>query len=178
MFRLAKRRSRKPFHLLSVVYRRRLEKLERDARNEYQLQQENLEIANARADSDFVDKDQILGESSQAGNEEIASYSNASSHDMQFADEASSSSDAAESIADSDDALDIEPQNTRDNFQERLAEAFVRSNMSQAQVNAVLQVVRTHPCLSILPKDSRTLLKTPWITHPTFNRRRISSFRV
>ncbi|XP_029171622.1 uncharacterized protein LOC114940985 [Nylanderia fulva] len=151
MFRLAKRRSRKPFYLLSTVYRRRLEKLERDARNK--LLQKNLKIASARVDSDSVDKGQILAESSQPGNEEIAFYSNASSDDMQF-DEASSSSDAAKSTSDSDDALDTEPQNTRDNFQERLAEVFV---------------VRTHPCLSTLPKDCRTLLKTPRITHLTFN---------
>lgn len=59
-----------------------------------------------------------------------------------FEEASSSSSDAAEPIADSDDdALDIEPQNTRDNFQERLAEVFVRSNMSHAQASAVLQVV-------------------------------------
>ncbi|XP_011870010.1 PREDICTED: uncharacterized protein LOC105563220, partial [Vollenhovia emeryi] len=46
MLRLAKRRSRKPYHLLSAVHRRRLEKLERAARNEYEcLQQKNLNIA-------------------------------------------------------------------------------------------------------------------------------------
>ncbi|EZA48537.1 hypothetical protein X777_13718 [Ooceraea biroi] len=41
--------------------------------------------------------------------------------------------------------------------------------MSHTQVSAVLQVLRTHPCLSSLPKDCRTLLKTPRTTHPTFN---------
>jgi len=174
MLRLAKRRSRKPFHLLSAVHRRRLEKLERDARNEYELQQENLEIANASPDSDIIDKDLILAECNQTGNEEtVVSYSDASADNVQFAfnkatSETSSSSDVAEFISDSNDAVDI-PQNTIDNFQERLTEVFIRSSMSHAQANAILQVVRTHPCLSTLPKDCRTLLKTPRISHPTFS---------
>lgn len=41
--------------------------------------------------------------------------------------------------------------------------------MSHIQINAVLQVVRTHSCFSALPKDCRTLLKTPRTAHPTFN---------
>lgn len=64
---------------------------------------------------------------------------------MQFAfnevDEVLSSSDIVESISNNDDAVDIEPQNTIDYFQERLAEVFVCSDMSHTQVNAVLQVV-------------------------------------
>lgn len=173
MLRLANRRSRKRYHLLSTVHRRRLEKLERAARNEYEcLQQQNLDVANARADSDFVDEDKILAECSQTEEEEISVSSDASAN-VQFAfnevDEVSSSSDDAESISDYDDAVDIEPPDTIDNFQERLAEVFIRSDMSHAQINAVLQVVRTHPCLSTLPKDSRTLLKTPRTAHPTLN---------
>lgn len=41
--------------------------------------------------------------------------------------------------------------------------------MSHAQVNSILEVLRTHPCFSTLPKDCRTLLKTPRVTHPTFH---------
>ncbi|KMQ89517.1 breast and ovarian cancer susceptibility 1 [Lasius niger] len=126
MLRLANRRSRKPYHLLSAAHRRRLEKLKRAARNEYEcLQQQNLNIADARADSDFVDEGQILAECSQTEEDEIVS-SDAPADDVQFAfneiDEVLSSSDVVESISDNDDAVDIEPQNTIDNFQERFAE--------------------------------------------------------
>lgn len=174
MLLLANRRSRKPYHVLSAVHRRRLEKLERAALNEYEcLQQQNLDVANTRADSDFVDEGQILAECSQTEEDEISVSSDASANDVQFAfnevDEVLSSSDDAEFISDYDDAVDIEPRNTIDNFQERLTEVFVRSDMSHSQINAVLQVVRTHPCLSTLPKDSRTLLKTPRTAHPTLN---------
>lgn len=174
MLRLAKRRSRKPYHLLSAAHRRRLEKLERAARNEYEcLQQKNLNIANARTDSDSVDDSQILMECNQTKEDEIFVFSDASADDMQFAfneiDDVLNSSDVAESILDYDNVVNIEPQNTIDNFQERLTEVFVRSNLSHTQINAVLQIVRTHPCLSTLPKDSRTLLNTPRSAHPILN---------
>ncbi|XP_026826387.1 uncharacterized protein LOC113562169 [Ooceraea biroi] len=176
MLRLANRHSHKPYHLLSAAHRRRLEKLERAARNEYEcLQQKNLDIADAGADSNFVNEGQILAECSFSQTEgvEVVISSDASANDVQFAfsevDEISSSSDVAESISDYDNAVDIEPQNTIDNFREHLVEVFVNNGMSHTQVSAVLQVLRTHPCLSSLPKDCRTLLKTPRTTHPTFN---------
>lgn len=132
MLRLANRRNRKPYHLLSAVYRRRLEKLERAARNEC-LQQQNVDTVNARADSDFVDEGQIRAECSPTEEDEIFVSSDAPADDVQFAlnevDEVLSSSDVVESISDNDDAMDIEPQDI-DNFQERLAEVFVRSDMS------------------------------------------------
>lgn len=122
---MANRRSRKPYHLLSAAYRRRLEKLERTVRNEYEcLQQQNLDIA--RADSDFVKEDQILMKRNQIKEDEIFVFSDASVDDVQFTfneiDEILSSSDVTESISDYDDVVNIESENTIDNFQERLTE--------------------------------------------------------
>lgn len=83
MLRLANRRSRKPYHLLSAAHRRRLEKLERTARNEYEcIQQQNLDLA--RADSDFVNEKQILAERNQTKEDEIFVSSDASVDDVQF----------------------------------------------------------------------------------------------
>lgn len=78
MLRLANRRSRKPYHLLSTAHRRHLKnQLERTAYNEYEcLQQHNLDIPNARADSDFVDKDQFPAECSQTEKDEIFTSDN------------------------------------------------------------------------------------------------------
>lgn len=49
-------------------------------------------------------------------------------------------------------------QNT---FQESLATAFVQGKLTQTQENLILKTLRSLPCLSYLPKDSRTLLSTP-----------------
>lgn len=62
-----------------------------------------------------------------------------------------------------------QPENILDNFQERLAEAVASNDMSHTQINAVLQVIRTHFCLSTLPEDCRTLLRTPRTAHLTHN---------
>lgn len=71
MLRLANRRSGKLYHVLSTAHRRRLEKLERTARNKYECLQHNLNNVNARANSDFVDKDQFPAECSQTEKDEI-----------------------------------------------------------------------------------------------------------
>lgn len=131
-----------------------------------------LEIANVRTDLDFVNESQIVAECSQIEEDEICTSSNASAGDMQFAfneiDEVLFLH-VTESILDSDDVADIDSQTTIDDFQELLVEVFVRNDMSHTQINAVLQVVRIHPCLSTLPKDCKTLLKTLRIAHLTFN---------
>ncbi|XP_026829622.1 uncharacterized protein LOC113562958 [Ooceraea biroi] len=46
-------------------------------------------------------------------------------------------------------------------FQDRLATCFVNNNLTHVQINNILSVLRTHTCFSSLPKDVRTLLKTP-----------------
>ncbi|XP_011876846.1 PREDICTED: uncharacterized protein LOC105566980 [Vollenhovia emeryi] len=46
-------------------------------------------------------------------------------------------------------------------FQDRLAACFVNNNITHVQCNNILSVLRTHTCFSSLPKDVRTLLKTP-----------------
>lgn len=46
-------------------------------------------------------------------------------------------------------------------FQDRLATCFINNNLTHVQSNNVLSVLRTHTCFSSLPKDVKTLLKTP-----------------
>ncbi|XP_025161373.1 uncharacterized protein LOC112590059 isoform X1 [Harpegnathos saltator] len=46
-------------------------------------------------------------------------------------------------------------------FREQLASCFVDNNFIHVQGNSVLSLLRTHPCFSNLPKDTRTLLNTP-----------------
>ncbi|XP_070516696.1 uncharacterized protein [Cardiocondyla obscurior] len=46
-------------------------------------------------------------------------------------------------------------------FSERLASCFIDNNITHVQGNNILALLRTHSCLSSLPKDVRTLLGTP-----------------
>lgn len=47
-------------------------------------------------------------------------------------------------------------------FQESLAASFVQGNLTHAQGNIILKTLRSLPYLSYLPRDTRTLLKTPF----------------
>lgn len=51
--------------------------------------------------------------------------------------------------------------NTFHAFQKSLAASFVQGNLTHTQGNIILRTLRLLPCLSYLPKDSRTLLNTP-----------------
>lgn len=51
--------------------------------------------------------------------------------------------------------------NTSHVFQKSLAEAFIQGNLTHTQGNIILKTLRSLPCFSYLPKDSRTLLHTP-----------------
>jgi len=46
-------------------------------------------------------------------------------------------------------------------FVEKLADSCSRTNMNHVQINSILSVLRQHKCLARLPKDARSLLKTP-----------------
>ncbi|XP_067214425.1 uncharacterized protein [Linepithema humile] len=48
-----------------------------------------------------------------------------------------------------------------DNFHKQLVSCFVQNNFTHVQGNAILKVLISHSCFSYLPKDIRTLLKTP-----------------
>jgi len=54
-----------------------------------------------------------------------------------------------------------EEVNTFYAFQKSLAACFVEGNLTHTQGNIILRILRSLPCLSYLPKDSRTLLNTP-----------------
>lgn len=64
----------------------------------------------------------------------------------------------------SDGDEDSEGENNVDytsTFTEKLATCFVKNNINHIQGNMILKTLRSHNCLSYLPKDVRTLLKTP-----------------
>jgi len=54
-------------------------------------------------------------------------------------------------------------------FRKSLASCFVENNLTHAQGNSILHLLRTHPCFNKLPKDVRTLLNTPRTRVITFN---------
>lgn len=70
-------------------------------------------------------------------------------------------SSSSSSIDNIDDAASFFDTTSIEFFRERLASCFIDNNLTHVQGNNILAVLRTHPCLSILPKDVRTLLDTP-----------------
>lgn len=62
-----------------------------------------------------------------------------------------------------DEKDNLEAFDTLQNFESKLAEVFLSTNMFHVQGNAVLKVLRSHGCFSNLKKDVRSLLQTPRI---------------
>ena len=61
-----------------------------------------------------------------------------------------------ECSSDSDDE-EIQPHK----FQDQIAHWVTENNVSQTSVSQLLKILRSHSCHSSLPKDARTLMKTP-----------------
>lgn len=55
----------------------------------------------------------------------------------------------------------LDAEDVNNSFQESLARAFIQGNLTHTQGNLILKTLRSLPCLSYLPKSSRTLLNTP-----------------
>ncbi|XP_076298858.1 uncharacterized protein LOC143217965 [Lasioglossum baleicum] len=89
--------------------------------------------------------------------------------DIDIAHDMPSTSSSSYSIPSRDDtARQSAGALSEPSFRERLATCFVDSNLTHAQVNNVLDVMRTHPSFSDFPKDARTMLRTPRTPVPTF----------
>jgi hypothetical protein len=91
---------------------------------------------------------------------DIHDYDNLSSSSILF----SSSSLSSFSSFNNSFCETIEPS-----FRKCLASCFVKNNLTHAQGNSILHLLRTHPCFNKLPKDVRTLLNTPRARVTTFD---------
>lgn len=89
----------------------------------------------------------------------VTSYISDIRDDNNIEDDASSSSSCASQMSDAY-SLSLDVSNELP-FNERLASCFVDNNLTHVQCNSILALLRTHSCLSTLPKDARTLLNTP-----------------
>ncbi|XP_067206727.1 uncharacterized protein [Linepithema humile] len=56
---------------------------------------------------------------------------------------------------------DISLDTVNQTFQESLASAFIKCNLTHTQGNIILNTLRSHKCHTFLPKDTRSLLNTP-----------------
>ncbi|KAL7290008.1 hypothetical protein TKK_0015739 [Trichogramma kaykai] len=67
----------------------------------------------------------------------------------------------------SDDSFSSEEEpDTLFDFEKRLGDVFESTNMTHVQMKKILEVLHTHPCFRYLPKDIRTILKTPRASAP------------
>jgi len=76
---------------------------------------------------------------------------------------------SSSSFSSSFNASFLETTQIEPSFHERLASCFVDNNLTRAQSNSILHLLRTHPCFNKLPKDVRPLLNTPRARVITFN---------
>lgn len=68
---------------------------------------------------------------------------------------------SSSSISDDDNTASSFFTPQTESFRERFASCFVDNNLTHAQGNSILSLLRTHSCFHDLPKDIRTLLNTP-----------------
>uniref|UniRef100_A0ABD2XEQ3 DUF4806 domain-containing protein n=1 Tax=Trichogramma kaykai TaxID=54128 RepID=A0ABD2XEQ3_9HYME len=80
--------------------------------------------------------------------------------EINVSDQCSGSSDDDSEYSEYSDSSDDETDTLID-FEKRLGDAFLSTNMTHVQMKKILDVLHTHPCFSNLPKDPRTILKTP-----------------
>ncbi|KAF7993638.1 hypothetical protein HCN44_010233 [Aphidius gifuensis] len=91
-----------------------------------------------------------------SSHEVLHSESDASGSEASIHEPSHWESDKSSGSVTSEDSVDRIPD-----FLTRLVGDFLRTNMNHVQINAVLETLRTHPCHSTLPKDARTVLRTP-----------------
>ncbi|KAL7289381.1 hypothetical protein TKK_0016583 [Trichogramma kaykai] len=80
--------------------------------------------------------------------------------EINVSNQCSGSSDDDSEYSEYSDSSDDETDTLID-FEKRLGDAFLSTNMTHVQMKKILDVLHTHPCFSNLPKDPRTILKTP-----------------
>ncbi|XP_025161614.1 uncharacterized protein LOC112590113 [Harpegnathos saltator] len=154
--------SRKPLHKLSM---RRRNMIMRELRRNFQLQnsegKSTYNVTNVESnDNSVLQNVSALSQCTYFNNlpsvnENIASTSSANVKDDRASYSSSISSDSSCVLSSCFSSLS-EPS-----FTENLASLFVDCNLTHSQGNRILSVLRTHICLSHLPKDVRTLLNTP-----------------
>lgn len=73
------------------------------------------------------------------------------------------SSDSSVTHKEETDGFFSDDEESRHSFSQLLHQCFIDTNIPHTTGNNILKILRTHSCFSSLPKDSRTLLKTPRI---------------
>lgn len=90
------------------------------------------------------------------------SESSVASSDYETIDANSTFPDLQECEISSDDSSTVNDIFGSENtFAKNLAKCFLVINLTAVQGNAILKLLRSHPCFEYLPKDMRTLVHTP-----------------
>ncbi|XP_067204066.1 uncharacterized protein [Linepithema humile] len=148
------------------VYHKRFENLtNRQKRNRIQVDQGDI---TSLSDSSLPRVELVDDISSFRSNfddfiESVAySESSVASSDYETIDANSTFPDLQECEISSDDSSTVNDIFGSENtFAKNLAKCFLVINLTAVQGNAILKLLRSHPCFEYLPKDMRTLVHTP-----------------
>ncbi|XP_066590583.1 uncharacterized protein [Prorops nasuta] len=144
--------SRKPLHYLSKAHRRRL----------MTAIKVNLNQKHDHSNSTEKTREIVPSSSSAEYNDDLITDSiHIDNMHMVEEDCCSNSSTFSESSGNNELNFDLQEPVSSFSFQKRLAACFIDNKLNHVQINSILSLLRTHACFSNLPKDVRTLLKTP-----------------
>lgn len=158
----------KPFNIKSSISRKALHRLSVRQRSKVMSEiRSNLRLQNYCNCSNATEKpDNIQNIQDGSGpstsmytSTNVNSINNISNIAYDTEDNTSSSSSCVSEISNIV-SLSVDISN-EPSFSERLPSCFVHNNLTHVQCNSILSLLRTHPCFSSLPKDARTLLRTP-----------------
>ncbi|KAL7293236.1 hypothetical protein TKK_0013376 [Trichogramma kaykai] len=161
--------SRKRFHELSPSYLRRLNRTLDEARkNDFVSRQ-------TESSTSMLTENPIIPDT-ETDSAQFYSTDNANDDDVEMLyrenlfssnDDDDDDSSSQSSCTSSDTSISsLEEPDTLLDFEKRLGDVFESTNMTHVQMKKILDVLHTHPCFHNLPKDPRTILKTPRVSAP------------
>ncbi|KAL7289988.1 hypothetical protein TKK_0015720 [Trichogramma kaykai] len=161
--------SRKRFHELSPSYLRRLNRTLDEARkNDFVSRQ-------TESSTSMLTENPIIPDT-ETDSAQFYSTNNANDDDVEMLyrenlfssnDDDDDDSSSQSSCTSSDTSISsLEEPDTLLDFEKRLGDVFESTNMTHVQMKKILDVLHTHPCFHNLPKDPRTILKTPRVSAP------------
>lgn len=163
------RPSKKPFHYLSIRQQQRIRKIMKDEHNHMTMYTNNCnkklldnQLLEINKNNEMLDETYLTF--GKRNNHTFKYFNNPINNDFSVRNSEDVLIDNDTDSYEECNTSDSESIEMIDNFKSQLASCFVENGITHVQGNALLKVLKLHPCFSYLPLDVRTLLKTPCST--------------